>query len=53
MILRVNQQATGTPEEAAAAVDAARAGGRNSVLLLVRRGNAQPIFVGVDLVGRR
>jgi serine protease Do len=49
IILSVNQRATRTPEEAAAAVEAARTGGRQSVLLLVRRGNAPPLYIGVEL----
>ncbi|HEV2080770.1 MAG TPA: trypsin-like peptidase domain-containing protein, partial [Allosphingosinicella sp.] len=52
IILSINQRATSTPEEAAAAVQAARAAGRKSVLLLVRRGNAPPIYLGVELTGR-
>jgi serine protease Do len=49
IILSINQAATPTPEAAAAAVDAARRAGRNTVLLLVRRGNAPPAYVGVEL----
>jgi serine protease Do len=49
VIMSVNQRPTRTPEEAAAAVEAARTGGRQSVLLLVRRGNAPPLYVGVDI----
>ena len=49
VILSINQRATRTPEEAAAAVAAARSAGRRSVLLLVRRGNAPPIYIGVEL----
>jgi len=49
VILSINQRATRTPEEAAAAVAAARAAGRNSVLLLVRRGNSPAIYIGVEL----
>jgi serine protease Do len=52
IILSVNQRAIRTPEEAAAAVEAARTAGRNSVLLLVRRGNAPPIYFGVSLARR-
>ena len=52
IILSVNQRATATPDEAAAAVEAARAAGRKTVLLLVRRGNTPPAYVGVDLAGR-
>jgi serine protease Do len=49
VILSINQRATRTPDEAAAAVAAARAAGRRSVLLLVKRGNAPPIYIGVEL----
>ena len=52
LILSVNQRPTATPEQAAAAVDAARGAGRNSVLLYVRRGTAPPLYVGVDLARR-
>jgi serine protease Do len=52
VILSINQRATRTPEEAAAAVAAARTAGRRSVLLLVRRGNAPAIYIGVDLATR-
>ncbi len=53
IILSVNQRAVATPEEAAAAVEAVRKAGRTSVLLLVRRGNTPPAYVGVDLVRAR
>jgi len=49
VILSINQRQTRTPEEAAAAVEAARGAGRDSVLLLVRRGNTPPVYVGVNL----
>jgi serine protease Do len=49
VILSVNQRATRTPEEVAAAVSAARAANRRSVLLLIRRGNAPAIYVGIEL----
>ena len=49
VIMSINQQPTRTPEEAAAAVEAARGTGRNSVLLLMRRGNNPPLYVGVDV----
>jgi serine protease Do len=52
VILSINQRVTRTPEEAAAVVQAARAAKRASVLLLVRRGNAPPIYVAVELSGR-
>jgi serine protease Do len=50
IILSINQRPVATPEDAAAAVEAARRAGRPSVLLQVRRGNGQPFYVGVDLV---
>ena len=49
VIISVNQRPTRTPEEAAAAVEAARTAGRNSVLLLVRRGNNPPLYLGVEI----
>jgi serine protease Do len=49
VILSINQQPTATPEAAAAAIDAARRAGRNTVLLQVRRGNNPPAYIGVDL----
>ena len=49
IILSVNQRVTRTPEEAAAAVEAARTAGRTSVLLLIRRGNTPAIYVGIEL----
>jgi serine protease Do len=49
IILSINQRATRTPDEAAAAVAAARSAGRNTVLLLVRRGSTPPAYVGVEL----
>jgi serine protease Do len=49
VILSINQRPTRTPEEAAAAVEAARTAGRNSVLLLVRRGNNPPLYIGVEI----
>ncbi|MEA3053237.1 MAG: serine protease Do [Sphingomonadales bacterium] len=52
IILSINQRATRTPEEAAAAVTAARSAGRNSVLLLIRRGNGAPAYYGIALAGR-
>jgi serine protease Do len=53
IILSINQRQTRTPEEAAQAVAAARSANRSSVLLLVRRGNNPPLYVGVNLAGRR
>jgi serine protease Do len=49
IILSINQRATRTPDEAAAAVASARASGRHTVLLLVRRGNTPAAYLGVEL----
>jgi serine protease Do len=51
IIQSINQRATRTPEEAAAALEAARTSGRNTALLLVRRGN-QSRYIGVELARR-
>jgi len=51
VILSVNGQAVSSPAQVMAAVDAARRAGRNSVLLLVKRGNAPEAFVGVEISG--
>jgi serine protease Do len=52
IILSINQRPIATPEDAAAAVDAARRAGRPSVLLQVRRGNEPAAYIGIDLVRR-
>jgi serine protease Do len=49
VILSINQTPTPTPEAAATALDTARRAGRNTVLLLVRRGNNPPGYFGVEL----
>ena len=49
VILSINQTPTATPEAAASIVDAARRASRNTVLLLVKRGNNPPAYVGVEL----
>jgi len=49
IIMSINQTPTPTPEAAASAIDTARRAGRNTVLLLVRRGNTPPAYVGVEL----
>ena len=49
IILSVNRTATTSPEAVSQIVEAARRGGRNAVLLLVRRGNGPPQFIGVEL----
>ena len=53
IILSIDNRPTRTPEEAAAAVGAARQARRGTVLLLVRRGNQPPVYIGVDLAGVR
>ena len=53
VIVSINRAPAGSPEAIVSAVDAARRGGRNSVLLLVRRGNGPPAFVAVDLARAR
>ena len=52
VILSINQAPAPTPEAAVATVEAARRAGRNTVLLLVRRGNAPPLYIGVELARR-
>ena len=49
VILSIDRIPTTTPEAAANAVAAARRADRNTVLLLVRRGNAPPAYVGIEL----
>ena len=49
IILAIDRRPTRTPEEAATAVQAARQARRGTVLLLVRRGNQQPVYIGVEL----
>jgi serine protease Do len=49
VIISINQRPTRTPEEAAAAVEAARTAGRPSVSMLVKRGSNPPIYIGVML----
>jgi serine protease Do len=49
VILSIDQAPVATPEAAASAIEAARRARRNTVLLLVRRGNGPPAYVGVEL----
>ena len=51
LIVSVNQQLVTTPAQVIAAVAAARRGGRTSVLLLVKAGNAPEAFVGIEVGG--
>jgi serine protease Do len=52
LIMSVNNQNVTSPEQVAAAVEAARKAGRSSVLLLVKRGNTPEAFVGVKVTGK-
>jgi len=49
VILSIDNTAVATPEAAAAAIAAARAARRGTVLLRIKRGNAPPAYVGVEL----
>ncbi|WP_265569965.1 Do family serine endopeptidase [Sphingomicrobium nitratireducens] len=49
VILSVNRQRVTTVEGVANAVAAARAAGRSSVLMLIKRGNSPEAFVGIEL----
>jgi serine protease Do len=51
VILSINQTSTPNPEAAASAIAEARRAGRDSVLLLIRRGSQPPVYVGVALSG--
>lgn len=50
VIISINQRPVTTPQAAAAAVAAARAAGRDTVLALVQRGSDQPSFIGLRLM---
>ena len=49
VIISVNRQRVSTAADVAKAVEAARAAGRSSVLMLVKRGGAPEAFVGIEL----
>jgi serine protease Do len=53
IIVSIDNRPVRSPDEAAAAVQAARAGGRGTVLLMVRRGNSRPVYIGVELARAR
>jgi len=53
ILLQINQRPTTTPAEAAAAVDAARKAGRDTVLMLVQRGTAPPRYIGIKLMNEK
>lgn len=50
IIVKIGQRPVTTPAEAAAAVDADRKAGRDTVLMLVQRGNTPPRYVGIKLL---
>ncbi len=50
VILSINQAPTTTPAQAAAAVDAARKAGRDTVLVLFQRGTNAPLYRGIKLI---
>jgi serine protease Do len=52
VIISVNRALVTTPAQVSAAVSAARAAGRTSVLLLVKRGTAPAAFIGINIVRR-
>jgi serine protease Do len=52
VILSINQQPTVTVSAAAAAIEAARKAGRDTVLLLVQRGTQPSAYLGVKLKGK-
>ena len=52
LIVSVNRQPVTTPAQVLAAVEAARRAGRTSVLLLIKRGTAPDLFVGIDIAPR-
>ena len=45
----MNRQPVTQPQQVIAAVDATRRAGRNSVLLLVKRGQGIEAFFGIDI----
>jgi serine protease Do len=50
IILKIGQKAVTTPAEAAAAVDAERKAGKDTVLMLVQRGTTPPVYRGIKLM---
>jgi serine protease Do len=47
--MSVNRQPVTTTQALLAAVASARRAGRSSVLLLVKRGRAPEVFIGIDI----
>ncbi|MEO7787572.1 MAG: Do family serine endopeptidase [Sphingomicrobium sp.] len=52
VIISVNRALITSPTQVSAAVAAARAAGRSSVLLLVKRGTSPEAFIGIDIAPR-
>jgi serine protease Do len=52
LIASVNNQPVTNPAQVVAAVDAARKAGRSSVLLLIQRGSAPALFIGINISGK-
>jgi serine protease Do len=52
VIMSVNRQDVTTPAQVLAGVEAAKRSGRTSVLLLVKRGSAPEMLVGVNLTDK-
>jgi serine protease Do len=52
LIVSVNNQPVTSPAQVVAGVEAARKTGRSSVLLLIQRGTAPPLFIGVNITGK-
>jgi serine protease Do len=50
IILKIGQRPVTTPAEAAAAVEAERKAGKDTVLMLVQRGSTPPVYRGVKLM---
>jgi serine protease Do len=53
LIVTINGKAVATPAEVRTEVDNARRAGRKSVLLLIRRGNLPPRYIGLDIAPPR
>ena len=53
LIVTINGQAVTTPAQVRTEVDSARRAGRKSVLLLIRRGNLPPRYIGLDIAPAR
>ena len=50
IILKIGQKGVTTPADAAAAVDAERKAGKDTVLMLVQRGSTPPVYRGIKLM---